>query len=334
MINFTLLGAGRIGKMHAQIISDHEGANLVNVYDVNQEFASQVASDNNANIAKSPIDAIKDENVDAVLIASATPTHTEYLVMSTEANKAVLCEKPIDLDINKVNECRDRIAGSSNLIQIGFNRRFDKSHASLQQAYSNGEIGDLEKIIITSRDPSPPGLDYLNAAGGFFRDTTIHDFDLSRFILGDDPIIEISAFGDNLFDENAKIANDFDTAMFILRSKAGVLIHINNSRRAVYGYDQRVEIFGSKGMMISGNQTPTSVRSYTDSHTSSKEPIYNFFIERYEQAYKDQLHEFIHSVKSNSKSKVTFEDGRNALILANAAYESHNNKKVVSIDFS
>jgi len=137
-----------------------------------------------------------------------------------------------------------------------------------------------------------------------------------------------------LFDENAKIANDFDTAMFILRSKAGVLVHINNSRRAVYGYDQRVEIFGSKGMMISGNQTPTSVRTYTDSQTSSKEPIYNFFIERYEQAYTDQLNEFIQSVKSNSKPKVTFEDGRNALILANAAYDSHNNKKVVSIDFS
>ena len=334
MINFTLLGAGRIGKMHAQIISENENANLVNVYDVNQEFASQVASDNDANIAKSAMDAIKDENVDAVLIASATPTHTEYLVMSSEADKPVLCEKPIDLDINKVNECRDRISGSTNLIQIGFNRRFDKSHASLKQAYSNGEIGELEKIIITSRDPSPPGLDYLNAAGGFFRDTTIHDFDLSRFILGDDPIVEISAFGDNLFDENAKIANDFDTAMFILRSKAGVLIHINNSRRAVYGYDQRVEIFGSKGMMISGNQTPTSVRKYTETHTSSKEPIYNFFIERYEQAYKDQLNEFIASVKSKSKSKVTFEDGRNALILANAAYESHNNKKVVSIDFS
>ena len=157
MINFTLLGAGRIGKMHAKIISDHQDANLVNVYDVNEEFASQVASDNNATIAKSPIDAIKDDNVDAVLIASATPTHTKYLVMSTEANKAVLCEKPIDLDINKVNACRDKIAGSSNLIQIGFNRRFDKSHASLQQAYSNGEIGNLEKMIITSRDPSPPG---------------------------------------------------------------------------------------------------------------------------------------------------------------------------------
>ena len=181
MINFTLLGAGRIGKMHAKIISDNKDANLVNVYDVNQEFASQVARDNNANIAKSPSEAINDENVDAVLIASATPTHIEYLIMSTEANKAVLCEKPIDLDINKVNECRDRIAGSSNLIQIGFNRRFDKSHASLQKAYSSGEIGDLEKIIITSRDPAPPSLYYLKNSGGIFRDMTIHDFDMVKY---------------------------------------------------------------------------------------------------------------------------------------------------------
>lgn len=334
MINFALLGAGRIGKMHAKIISDHPEANLIYVYDVNNEFASQVAHDNNAEVANSPKEAVNHKDVDAILIASATPTHIDFLIMANEANKPVLCEKPIDLDINKVNECRDKIAGSSNLIQIGFNRRFDNSHAKVQQAYVNGEIGTLEKIIITSRDPAPPGLDYLNAAGGFFRDTTIHDFDLSRFILGDDPIIEISAFGDNLFDENTKKANDFDTAMFILKSKSGVLIHINNSRRAVYGYDQRLEIFGSKGMMISNNQTPTSVEKYTENSTTSKDPIYNFFIERYEQAYKDQLNQFILSVNSNSKSKVTFEDGRNALILANAAYESHENKKVVIIDFS
>ena len=334
MINFALLGAGRIGKMHAKIISDHPEANLTYVYDVNNEFALQVAQDNNAKVANSPEEAVNHKDVNAILIASATPTHTKFLIMANEANKPVLCEKPIDLDINKVNECRDKISGSSNLIQIGFNRRFDNSHAKVQQAYVNGEIGTLEKIIITSRDPAPPSLDYLNAAGGFFRDTTIHDFDLSRFILGDDPIIEISAFGDNLFDENTKKANDFDTAMFILKSKLGVLIHINNSRRAVYGYDQRVEIFGSKGMMISNNQTPTSVEKYTENSTTSKDPIYNFFIERYEQAYKDQLNQFILSVNSNSKSKVTFEDGRNALILANAAYESHENKKVVTIDFS
>ncbi len=334
MINFALLGAGRIGKMHAKIINENPYANLKFVYDVNTESASKVAEENNAKITQTPLEAINNEEVDAILIASATPTHTEFLIMGTEANKSILCEKPIDLDINKVNECRKKISGKSNIIQIGFNRRFDNSHAKLQQARLNGEIGDLEMIIISSRDPAPPGLDYLNAAGGFFRDTTIHDFDLSRFILGDDPIEEVSAFGDNLFDENVKKAKDFDTAMFILKSKTGVLIHINNSRRAVYGYDQRVEIFGSKGMMISGNQTPTSVEKFSSIQTSSREPIYNFFIERYQQAYTVQLNEFIKTIKNNEKSKVNFDDGRNALILANAAYDSFNSKSVVKVDYS
>ena len=196
-----------------------------------------------------------------------------------------------------------------------------------------GEIGELEMIVISSRDPAPPGLDYLNAAGGFFRDTTIHDFDLSRFILGEDPIIQVSAFGDNLFDENVKKAADFDTAMFILKSKAGVLIHINNSRRAVYGYDQRVEIFGSKGMMISNNQTPTSVQKFSEKNTESKDPIHYFFIERYEQAYRDQFNDFVETIKNNSNPSVSLEDGRNALILANAAYESYNSGRVIDITY-
>ena len=202
-----------------------------------------------------------------------------------------------------------------------------------QQARVNNEIGNLEMIIITSRDPAAPGLDYLNAAGGFFRDTTIHDFDLSRFILGDDPIVQVSAFGENLFDENTKTAKDFDTAMFILRSKSGVLVHINNSRRAVYGYDQRVEVFGSKGMVISNNQTPNSIERFTSTSTSSKEPIHFFFIERYQQAYRDQLNSFIEMINSNLKPKVTFEDGRKALIIANAAYESFENKKIIDINY-
>ena len=189
-------------------------------------------------------------------------------------------------------------------------------------------------IVITSRDPAPPGLDYLNAAGGFFRDTTIHDFDLSRFILGDDPIVQVSAFGENLFDENTKTAKDFDTAMFILKSKSGVLVHINNSRRAVYGYDQRVEVFGSKGMVISNNQTPNSIERFTSTSTSSKEPIHFFFIERYHQAYRDQLNSFIEMINSNLKPKVTFEDGRKALIIANAAYESFENKKIIKENLS
>ena len=333
MLNFALIGAGRIGKMHAEIINANPETNLKFVYDVNREFALDVANINNAEVVKKPEDAIVSSETNAVLIASATPTHIQFIKMAANAGKAVFCEKPIDLDIDKVNKCKEELKDTKSPIQIGFNRRFDQSHNKAQQARVNKEIGDLEMIIITSRDPAAPGLDYLNAAGGFFRDTTIHDFDLSRFILGDDPIVEVSAFGANLFDDNAKIAKDFDTAMFILKSKSGVLIHINNSRRAVYGYDQRVEVFGSKGMVISNNQTPNSLERYTSSSTSSKDLIHFFFIERYQQAYRDQFNSFVETIKTNSKPKVTFEDGRKALIIANAAYDSFENKKNIDINY-
>ena len=333
MLNFSLIGAGRIGKMHAEIINSNPDSKLKFVYDVNKEFAKNVASFSNAKIVNQPEDAINSSETDAVLIASATPTHIEFIKMAAKSGKAVLCEKPIDLDIDKVNKCKEELKNIQSPIQIGFNRRFDKSHSKAQQARVNREIGNLEMIIITSRDPAAPGLDYLSAAGGFFRDTTIHDFDLSRFILGEDPIVQVSAFGENLFDENVKKVKDFDTAMFILKSKSGVLIHINNSRRAVYGYDQRVEVFGSKGMVISNNQTPSSIEHYTSSSTGSKEPIHFFFIERYYQAYKEQLNSFIEIINSNSEPKVTFEDGRKALIIANAAYESYEKKRIIDISY-
>ena len=333
MLKFALMGAGRIGKMHADIIHAHPEASLKYIFDVNSEFAKQISNRTGCEVANSAEEAINSADVDAVLIASATPTHTKFITMCAKAGKAIFCEKPIDLDIKKVNECMQEIKGIDVPLQIGFNRRFDNSHAKAQQARVNKEIGDLEMIIITSRDPEPPGIDYLNAAGGFFRDTTIHDFDLSRFILGEDPIIQVSAFGENLFDENVGKAKDLDTAMFILKSKSGVLIHINNSRRAVYGYDQRVEVFGSKGMIISENQTPTSVKKFTNSMTESKDLIHFFFIERYVQAYRDQFSDFLNTVKNKTKPKVTFEDGRNALIIANAAYESYNSGKVINISY-
>ena len=334
MLNFALMGAGRIGKMHAKNLSMHSKSNLSYVYDINQDFANEVAKLSGAKVAQSAEEAINDKNVDAVLIASATPTHIDFMTMAAKAGKAVLCEKPIDLDIAKVDKCYETIKNFSVPIQIGFNRRFDKSNKKIKLAKDNGEIGNLEMVIITSRDPEPPGIEYLKAAGGFFRDTTIHDFDLSRFILGDDPVIEVSAYGSQLISNECKEVGDHDTAMFIMRSQKGVLIHINNSRRAVYGYDQRVEIFGSKGMMISNNQSPTSVELFNDKKNQSKDPIHFFFIERYEQAYKDQLDAFVNIVMNNKKPSVTFEDGRNALILANAAYESFKNGKSVKVNFN
>tara|TARA_Y100001970_G_scaffold248489_1_gene318101 strand:- start:1900 stop:2904 length:1005 start_codon:yes stop_codon:yes gene_type:complete len=331
MINIALIGTGRIGTMHAEIVTAHPNAKLKYVYDINTNSAVKVAKENYAEVVNTPEEAINSDNIDAILIASATPTHIEFIKMAARAGKAVLCEKPIDLDIKKVNQCKKELENIKSPIQIGFNRRFDLSHSKAQQARFNKEIGELEMIIISSRDPAAPGLEYLKAAGGFFRDTTIHDFDLSRFILGEDPIIEVSAFGENLFDENVRKTKDFDTAMFILKSKSGVLIHINNSRRAVYGYDQRVEVFGSKGMVISNNQTNNSLERYTSSSTGSKDLIHFFFIERYQQAYEDQFNNFLETVINSQLPKVTFEDGRKALIIANAAYESYQSKKTVNI---
>jgi myo-inositol 2-dehydrogenase/D-chiro-inositol 1-dehydrogenase len=327
------MGAGRIGKMHASIISEHSECNLKYVYDINNNFSKEIAKKYNVEITATAEDALEKKDIDAVLIASITSTHTDFITKASNAGKAVFCEKPIDLDINQVNSCRENIKDTNVPIQIGFNRRYDESHSKIQNACKNGEIGQLEMVIITSRDPSPPSLEYLNASGGFFRDTTIHDFDLSRFILGTDPIINISAIGSQFTSEDIKKANDHDTAMFILQSQKGVLIHINNSRRAVYGYDQRVEIFGSKGMMISNNHKATSVEKFTNTYTEAKDPILPFFIERYKKAYIDQFNDFVQTIKLKRKPSVSFEDGRKALIIANAAYESFEKGKLIAINF-
>jgi len=333
MIKFALLGAGRIGKMHANNIVLNSQSDLEVVYDVNNSAAREVSNMHNCKIAQSAEEAITNKNIDAIWIASSTPTHIQYILLAAKAGKAIFCEKPIDLDINKVDQCKKDLENFNVPIHIGFNRRFDLSHSSLKKAKDNGEIGNLEMIVISSRDPASPGIEYLREAGGFFRDTAVHDFDLTRFILGDDPIIEISAYANVLFSKAAKETNDLDTAMFILKSQSGVLCHINNSRRAVYGYDQRVEIFGSKGMIISDNQSPTSVKKFDKNITNSEDPIYYFFIERYDQAYKNQLNIFIDCIKNKKATLVNFEDGRNALIIANAAYESLKTKKSVKIKY-
>jgi len=333
MIKFALLGAGRIGKMHAQNIIENPNCKLVVVYDINSKNANNVAKLNNSKIANSPEEAINDNEVNAVFIASTTTTHINFIILAAKAGKPIICEKPIDLDIERVNNCFETIKKFKVPIQIGFNRRFDKSIKKLKEAKDSGEIGDLEMIIITSRDPAPSTIEYHKTSGGLFRDCTIHDFDLSRYLLGDDPVIKISAFASQLVSEDIKMIGDYDTAMIQMKSQNGVLIHINNSRRAVYGYDQRVEIFGSKGMMISNNQTPTSVEKFEAKGTSIKDPILDFFIERYDQAYKTQLDDFVNKIQNKEKPSVTFEDGRIALILANEAYQSLEKNTSITVSY-
>lgn len=334
MINFVLFGAGRIGLLHAKNLSENKEANLLYVYDVDEKVANELANQYNSKVVSSPEEALNDEKVSAVLIASSTATHIDLIIKSAKASKHILCEKPIDLSIEKVNECKRQIADFDKSIQIGFNRRYDASHMASKKALKDGEIGNLEKIIITSRDPEPPWSDYLKISGGIFRDMSIHDFDLSRFVLGDDPIAEVFATGSVMFDSNCREFNDYDTTMVIMKSQSGVLIHINNSRRAAYGYDQRLEIYGSKGMVVTDNQTPTSTKKFTKERTFSQDPICHFFLERYEQSYKDEIDDFIDCIKNNKKTNVTFEDGRIALILADAANESVKTGKSIKVEYN
>ncbi len=330
MLQFGLFGAGRIGRMHARNLAANARVRLVSIYDVAAAAASEAASECAASAVDSAEAILSDPSIDAVFIASATDTHCDLIEQSARAGKAVLCEKPIHLDLNRVNACREAIAGSGVPIQIGFNRRFDPGHLALQRAVRAGEIGTLEKLILTSRDPAPPGLDYLSVSGGLFRDMAIHDFDLARFIFGEE-FTEVTAMGSVLVDARIGAIGDVDTAMVTMKTASGALCHINCSRRCAYGYDQRIEAFGAKGMLVSANPTPTSVERWGGSATAARPPLHHFFIERYADSYVAEIDAFVEAVERGGQPSPTFEDGRRALILAEAAGESAKTGRVVSV---
>jgi len=272
-------------------------------------------------VAPDPESVFADPAIDAVVIGSSTATHVELMTAAAKVGKAVLCEKPIDLDVDRVNRCRDEIAGLGVPIQIGFNRRYDVHHGALKKAVRAGEIGEIELVVITSRDPGLPSIEYIASSGGLFRDMTIHDFDLARFVLGEEPV-EVCATGSVKVDPAVGEAGDIDTAMLWMRTESGTLCHVNNSRRATYGYDQRLEVFGSKGMLISNNLRPTSIERFTKDATGMRDPFVNFFLERYGASYVLELDDFIDAVEEGREPTVTFEDGRRALLLADAAARS------------
>ena len=332
MVNIALFGAGRIGVLHAaNIAASHPRASLACVYDTNRALADAVAATHHTRVAPSVESVLSDPAIHAVMIASSTGTHVDLITAAARAGKAILCEKPLDLDIERVERCKIDIAGTGVPLQLAFNRRYDRSHRAVREAVRAGDIGALELLVLTSRDPGLPSLDYIKASGGIFRDMTIHDFDLARFILGDDPVVELYATGSILVEPKFKDIGDVDTAMVIMKAASGALVHINNSRRAVYGYDQRVEAFGSKGMVQSDNLRASSLRRTDAKSTDAREPLLNFFMERYRQAYLDELNEFIDVVAGNTKPTAGFEDGRCALILANAAWESLRSGRAVKI---
>jgi myo-inositol 2-dehydrogenase/D-chiro-inositol 1-dehydrogenase len=320
MLEIAVIGAGRIGQIHARNVARHPGAHLRWITDVNRAAAETLAKDLGAQVADTAGRAIDDKAVDAVVICSPTDTHAELIEAAAKAGKAIFCEKPIDLSLERVDRCLETVRKAGVTMMIGFNRRFDASFAAVHEGIRAGKIGKLETLIITSRDPGPPPIGYIKQSGGLFRDMMIHDFDMARWLLGEAPT-EVYAVASNLVDPEIGKAGDIDTAMVVLKTKSGCIGQISNSRRAVYGYDQRIEAFGAKGMLQAGNQLGTTVTFSGEPGVVGDKPLH-FFLERYAEAYRAELQHFVDCCLGKAQPRTSIEDGRNAIVLAEAAVQS------------
>ncbi len=319
MLKVGLLGAGRIAGVHATAITSHPQSELSAVSDFHPEAAEKLAAQYGA-VARSTDEIIADPEIDAVLIATSTDTHSDLMEAATRAGKAVLCEKPVDLSLERARACQNVVDATGRPVMIGFNRRFDTNFGALKQALTAGEIGKAELLSITSFDPAPPPVAYIKVSGGIFRDMMIHDFDMANFVMGSAPL-SITATASSIVDPEIGAAGDFDTAIVTLHYAGGELAVIKNSRRAVYGYDQRVEILGSKGLLQAQNMLEnTVVKSGIHGVTGAK-PTY-FFLERYMQAYKAEWSAFVSAITEGAALPVTLSDGVLALAMAEAATKS------------
>ncbi|NBZ89353.1 inositol 2-dehydrogenase [Stagnihabitans tardus] len=314
MLNTALLGAGRIAGVHATAISTHPGSRLVAVADINAEAAGKLAAQYGAE-ARSVDAILADPSINAVLIATSTDTHSDLIERAVAAGKAVLCEKPVDLSLARAQACLAKVGGAP--VMIGFNRRFDPNFAGLKAALDAGEIGKAELLSITSFDPAPPPVAYIKVSGGIFRDMMIHDFDMANFLMGAAPVA-VLATGSSIVDPAIGAAGDVDTAVVTLTYADGRIAVIKNSRRAVYGYDQRVELLGSEGLLQAGNMLESTLVKSTTGGVTSAKPTY-FFLERYMPAYRAEWAAFVGALHADQSVPVTLEDGVAALAMAEAA---------------
>ncbi|HUU03756.1 MAG TPA: inositol 2-dehydrogenase [Myxococcota bacterium] len=329
-MKLALLGAGRIGRVHAGNVSANPRAVLSAVADVNFEAAKELADKHGARAYAEAEQAMADPEIDGVMICSSTDTHVEMIELAAQYGKPVFCEKPIDLDLARVDACLEKVAAAGVPLMIGFNRRFDPHFSALERALAAGEIGKIEVLKITSRDPEPPPAGYVAVSGGIFRDMTIHDLDMARFLLPDEPR-EVYAAGSCLVSPDIGRAGDVDTAVVILKTAGGVICQIDNSRRAVYGYDQRIEALGEKGMLQAGNPSPTTLARYTQAAVTTDKPPY-FFLERYAEAYRAELDNFLDVVAGKAEPAVDGQDGRAALMLADAAARSLAENRTIQLE--
>jgi myo-inositol 2-dehydrogenase/D-chiro-inositol 1-dehydrogenase len=327
-LRFGLLGAGRIGKVHAKAVTGNPLAKLVAVADAMAPAAEAIAAQYGCEVRTiAQILAAKD--IDAVVICTPTDTHADLIEQFTNAGKAVFCEKPIDLSLNRVKACLSVVRANKGTLMVGFNRRFDPHFKAVRAEIDKGSIGEVEMVTITSRDPGAPPVDYIKRSGGIFRDMTIHDFDMARFLLGEE-IAEVSAMAAVLVDPAIGVAGDSDSVQVMLKTASGKMAVISNSRRATYGYDQRIEVHGSKGVVSAENQRPVSIE-VANGLGYTRPPLHDFFMTRYTEAYAAEIAAFIDAMGAKKAAAPSGEDGLAALALAEAALLSVKEGRTVKV---
>ena len=328
-VTFGIIGAGRIGKLHADnLLSRVDGARLKAITDpfLDEDWA---ASRNIPLTGKDHRILLDDPEIDAILIGSPSAEHAPQMIECAEAGKHIFCEKPIALDPEIIRNALAEVDKSGVKLQVGFNRRFDPNFSAVQHQVASGALGDPHIIRITSRDPAPPPAEYVAGSGGMFLDMTIHDFDMARF-LSSSEVTEVHAYGAVLVDPEIGKAGDIDTAVISLKFANGALGIIENSRKAVYGYDQRVEVFGAKGTAMADNNTPTSMIVLNESGTIRDKPLY-FFLERYKTAFVTEMQAFVDAIREDKPTLVSGKDGLVPVLIAMAAKKSLKTGKPVQV---
>lgn len=329
-LRFGILGAGRIGRVHAETVAFRlPEAEIVAIADVNQDAARALAE--RCGIPKvvgSAAEIFSDKSIDAVLICTSTDTHAGLIVEAAEAGKHIFCEKPVSLDLQKIDNSLAAVEKAGVKLQVGFNRRFDSNFIRVRQAVAAGEIGTPNLMHIISRDPAPPPLTYLRPSGGLFMDMMIHDFDMARYLLGDE--VEEVYTAATAVDPGFAKEEDFDTAVVVLHFKSGAIGTIDNSRKAVFGYDQRVEILGSKGKIATENRYPNQVVVSGEKCVYTDLP-FNFFMQRYPESFALELELFVKAVLEDKPTAVTGADSRVPVVMALAARKSHDERRPVKL---
>jgi len=331
-LNVGIVGAGRIGKVHAETLALRiPEARILAIADVNREAAQAVAVRCGIpTVTESSAGVLANSEIEAVLICSSTNTHADLIVQAAQAGKHIFCEKPIAHNLGQIDRALAAVEQAGVKLQIGFNRRFDANFARVRQAVVSGEIGTPRLMHIISRDPAPPPLAYIRVSGGMFMDMTIHDFDMARFLIGDE-VEEIYTSGGVMVDPEIGQAGDLDTALIVLRFRNGVIGTIDNCRQAAYGYDQRVEILGSEGKIATENCYPNQAMVSTGKMVRKDLPL-NFFMDRYTESFTRELRSFVAAVRENRPTAVTGIDGRIPVVMALAARKSHDEHRPVRLE--